>query len=96
MGSGNGTTGSPTASLVTVGSNSLVVGVGEDWNAAPSVTVGSNQTLIHLLALTGLNTFWTQRQSATIPASGTTVTINDTAPTNDMYNLTICEILAGP
>jgi hypothetical protein len=25
--------------------------------------------------------------------SGTTVTINDTAPTTDRYNLTICEVL---
>jgi len=41
-------------------------------------------------------TFWTQRQNATNPAAGTTVTINDTAPTNHRYNLTICEILAAP
>jgi hypothetical protein len=95
-GSGNGTTGTPTASLVTAGNNSLVVGVGEDWNAAPSVTVGPNQTLIHLWSVPNLATFWTQRQNATTPVSGTTVTINDTVPTNDLHNLTICEILAGP
>ena len=29
-------------------------------------------------------------------ASGTTVTINDTAPTTDRYNLIICEILPAP
>jgi hypothetical protein len=28
--------------------------------------------------------------------SGTTVVINDTAPTSDRYNLAICEILAAP
>jgi hypothetical protein len=95
-GTGNGTTGAPTASLVTLGSNSLVVGVGEDWNAAPSVTAGSNQTVVHQLAVPNLATFWAQRQNATTPAIGTTVTINDTVPTNHQFNFTICEILAAP
>jgi uncharacterized protein (TIGR03437 family) len=31
-----------------------------------------------------------------VASSGTTATINDTAPTADPYNLTICEILAAP
>jgi hypothetical protein len=94
-GSGNGTTGSPTASLVTTANNSLVVGAGEDWNAAPLVTPGPNQTVVHQLPLNNLATFWAQRQNATTLAIGTTVTINDTAPIDHMYNLTICEILAG-
>jgi hypothetical protein len=28
--------------------------------------------------------------------AGTVVTINDTAPTGDRYNLSICEILPAP
>ena len=35
-----------------------------------------------------------QRQTAATPQSGTSVTINDTAPTGDRYNLTVVEILA--
>jgi hypothetical protein len=95
-GTGSGATGTPTASLVTLGSNSLVVGMGEDWNAAPSVTAAASQTIVHQKAVPNLATFWAQRQNATTPAVGTTVTINDTVPTNHQYNLTISEILAAP
>ena len=41
------------------------------------------------------DTFWVQRTTNLVPLSGTTVTINDIAPTGDRYNLTICEIKAG-
>jgi hypothetical protein len=33
-----------------------------------------------------------QRMTNPVAAAGTSVTINDTAPTADRYNLTICEI----
>ena len=94
-GTGSGATGVPTASLVTLGSNSLVVGVGEDWNAAPSVTAGTNQAVVHQLAVPNLATFWAQRQNATTPTIGTTVTMNDTVPTNHQFNFAICEIIPG-
>jgi hypothetical protein len=87
--------GSPTASLVTTGSNSWVLGVGSDWDNAIARTLGAGQTLIHQdLSLTG-DTYWVQRMSSPIPASGITATINDTAPTKDRYNLSIIELLAG-
>ena len=48
----------------------------------------------YLLASVIDNRHWVQRQNSTTPASGTTVMINDTAPTTDRYNLTLAEILA--
>jgi hypothetical protein len=63
---------------------------------AASGIVGPNQTLIYALTLTNLASFWNQRQNATTTASGTTVTINDTAPTNHRFNVTICEVLPAP
>ena len=42
------------------------------------------------------STFWVQRQNSFTPLKGTTVTINDTAPTADRYDLSICEILPAP
>jgi hypothetical protein len=73
-----------------------VVGVGNDFDRAVARTVGSGQTLVHqLLSSTG-DTYWVQRQTSPTPSSGTTVTINDTAPTNDSYNLAICEVRAMP
>ena len=86
-------TGAPTASLVTTRNNSWVFGVGNDWDGAAARTPGTNQGLVHQLLLTRLDTFWVQKQNATTPLSGTTVTINDTAPTNHRYNLTLVEVL---
>jgi hypothetical protein len=39
-----------------------------------------------------VDTFWVQRQNATVQPAGTVVTINDTAPVNDGWNLSIVEI----
>jgi len=44
-------------------------------------TLGANQTLVHPYIT---------------PTGDTSVTINDTAPTTDRYNLSICEILPAP
>jgi len=88
-------TGAPTASLVTTGNNSWVLGVGNDFSNAIARAVGTGQVLIHQdLTSTG-DTYWVQRATSAIPASGTTVTINDTAPTKDKYNLSIVELLAA-
>jgi hypothetical protein len=72
----------------------LVIGVGSDWDKATSRTVGSNQTMVHQYLATVANTYWVQRVTTLAPA-GTTVTVNDTAPTTDRYNLAICEVV-GP
>jgi hypothetical protein len=40
------------------------------------------------------DTYWVQRTTNAVAATGTSVTINDTAPAGDRYNLTICEIRA--
>jgi hypothetical protein len=94
--SANARTGAPTATLVTTRNNSWVFGVGNDYDNAIARTVGSGQTMIHQNLSPAGDTYWVQRRNATTPASGTSVTINDTAPTGDRYNLSICEILAGP
>jgi len=89
----NASSGAPSASLITTRNSSLVLGVGSDWDTATARTLGTNQTLVHQLLSTNGDTYWVQRQTATTPLSGTSVTINDTAPTGDRYNLSICEIL---
>jgi uncharacterized repeat protein (TIGR01451 family) len=95
QGSANSGGGAPTASLATTRANSLVLGVGNDWDKAINRTPGTGQTVVHQdLSPTG-DTYWVQRQSATTAAIGTSVTINDTAPTGDRYNLAIVEILAS-
>jgi len=37
-----------------------------------------------------------QQVTNPVALAGTVVTINDTAPTGDRYNLTICEVLPAP
>jgi PKD repeat protein len=92
--SANGASGAPAASLVTTRSNSLVIGVGNDYDHAISRTVGAAQVLVHQDLAPVDDTYWVQRQANVTSSSGTLVPINDTAPTSDRYNLAICEILA--
>jgi hypothetical protein len=95
-GTGNSISGAPTASLTTTRNGSWVVGVGVDFDRALNRTAGANQTIVHedlQNSPAAVDTFWVQMQNAPTPLSGTTVTINDTAPTTDRYDLSICEIL---
>src|SRR6266404_4979117 len=95
IGTGNARTGAPTASLITTRASSLVLGVGNDWDNAIARTVGAGQVLVHQdLASVG-DTYWVQRQTNLTASSGTSVTINDTAPTGDRYNLSIVEVLVS-
>ncbi len=89
----NATTGAPSASLVTTRSNSLVLGVGNDFDNAVARTAGPGQSLVFQVLTTTGDTYWVQRQNTTTPVSGTTVAINDTAPTGDRYNLSLVEVL---
>jgi hypothetical protein len=95
-GTGNANPGAPTASLTTTRNNSWVIGVGNDWDTAIARTPGANQLVVNPYLATVGDTYWVQRQTSTTPVSGTIVTINDTAPTTDRYNLSICEILPAP
>lgn len=88
--------GSPAASLTTTRAGSWVWGVGTDWSSPVARTVGPNQTLVDQFLAPAGDTYWVQRQNAPTAASGTLVTINDTAPTNDMWNLALIEVLAAP
>ncbi len=95
-GSASAASGAPTASLVTTRAGSWVWGVGEDWDKAAARTVGPGQTLVDQFLSPSGDTFWTQRQTATTAAAGTTVTINDTAPTADRWDLALVEVRAAP
>src|SRR5216684_3210987 len=93
--SANGATGAPTATLTTTRANSVVFAVGDDPTAKVARTIGANQSLVHQLLCapsTQTCTLWVQQTPKLIPASGTAVTINDTAPTADAWNLSLVEI----
>ncbi|WP_270888966.1 galactose oxidase-like domain-containing protein [Pedococcus sp. 5OH_020] len=88
--------GAPAATLTTTRAGSWVWGVGTDWSTATSRTVGTGQTLVDQFLAPAADTYWVQRQNAPTPASGTAVTINDTGPVGDRYDLALVEVLASP
>jgi hypothetical protein len=94
-GSGQCAVGRADGDLTTTRANSVVAGVGTDWDNAVVRTVASGQTMVHQYLPAVGDTYWVQRTTSPVPASGTTVTINDSAPTADRFNLTICEIRSG-
>jgi len=85
--------GAPSATLITTRSNSWVLGVGNDFDNAIARTPGANQALVQQYLTSAGDTYWVQKQNSMTPLSGTSVTINDTAPTGDRYNLSIVEVL---
>jgi hypothetical protein len=89
----SGASGAPTVTLTSTKAGSLVFGVGTDWDTATARTLGSDQTLIHQYLAPVSDTYWVQRQLNPIVASGTNVTLNDTAPTNDRWNFASVEIV---
>jgi len=93
--SGSAASGSPRASLVTTRNNSWVIGVGNDFDNAIARTPAAGQKLVHQYLTPAGDTYWVQMQNGPIAASGTNVTITDTAPTGDQYNLSICELLSA-
>lgn len=72
------------------------LGSGYGLGVPTARTVGPNQTLVDQFLAPAGDTYWLQRQNAPTAATGTLVTINDTAPTNDMWNLAVIEVLAAP
>ena len=85
--------GAPAATLVTTQNGSWVFGVGNDFDNAIARTPGTGQSLLHQYLTPGGDTYWVQMQNAPTPLGGTSVTINDTAPTTDRYNLSVVEVL---
>ena len=89
----SGQTGAPTVTLATTAANAWVYAVGNDWDKAIARTPGAGQTMVHQWVDTPTgDTMWVQRLNGAVVAPGTTVTINDTAPTMDQWNLTAVEI----
>jgi hypothetical protein len=93
---GGATSGAPRVSLTTTADGSWVFGVGNDWDSARGRTIGADQAFQHQWVDSGSgDTFWMQRRNSQTARAGTTVTIDDTAPTDDQWNLTAVEVLAG-
>jgi hypothetical protein len=62
IGTGNASTGAPSASLVTTRNNSWVFAVGNDYDNAIARTVGTGQSLVHQDLSPSQDTYWVQMQ----------------------------------
>jgi hypothetical protein len=78
--------------LSTTRNNSLLIAVGNDWDNATARTLSSGQTLVHQSLSPNGDTYWVQRSTSAIPLGGTTVSVSDTAPTTDRWNLSVVEV----
>lgn len=98
FGTAASTSAAPTVSITTTRNNSWVWGAGNDpanAGGATSAVAGTNQLLLRNSKDTTVNACsgWAQRQTALTPVSGTSVTINNTAPSTDSCNILAVEIL---
>jgi hypothetical protein len=84
-------TGAPTASVRTTWAGSWVWGVGIDWAKGIARTPAAGQS-IAAQHLDPTDTYWTQATQKVTFVKGTVVTIHDTAPTADPYNMVLVEI----
>src|ERR1700692_3959831 len=73
--------------------NSWVVGVGNDYDNAIARTPASGQTLVHQNFSPVGDTYWVQMLNSPTPSSGSSVSLSDSAPASDRFNLSLCEIL---
>ncbi|WP_194917016.1 Ig-like domain repeat protein [Catenulispora rubra] len=89
-------TGLGHVSVTTTAAGSQVYGAGEDYTNAQSRTVASGQRLFSQWVDTAVgDTFWTQGTTGTTIPSGTKVTLSDTAPTGDTWNMAAVEVLGS-
>jgi hypothetical protein len=90
----NAAQGAPTATLITTRANSLVVAVGTDWDNARTMVPSAGQVLVNSFNTPNGDTYWSQRTSSPVAASGTSVTIRDSYATlmPDRWNVAAVEI----
>ncbi len=93
---GSAQSGAPRTALTTTRSSSWIFGVGNDWDHAVSRTPAAGQTITHEWVDSGVgDTFWMQSLTSATPSSGTSVALQDTAPTSDRWNLVAVEVLGA-
>jgi hypothetical protein len=88
-----GATGAPSVKLTTTEDGSLVFGVGNDWDNATPRTLPAGWTMLDQWSNASVgDDYWTQYTTNPTGAPGSVVTVNDTAPTADSWNLVAIEL----
>ena len=88
--------GAPSVKLKATSAGSWMLAAGSDWDSAAARTAGPGQILLsQVLDSRAQNTFWAQGTTEPSRAPGQSVTVSDTAPTGDRWNLAVVEVLPG-
>jgi hypothetical protein len=86
--------GAPSLKLTTQGAPSRVFAVGHDYDNAIARTLPANWTMLDQWLDTGAgDTSWTQYTSVPVSPAGSVVTVADTAPTADRWDLAAVELI---
>jgi len=89
--------GPPSVTLTTQAAGSYSFAVGEDWDHAIARTPDTGQSLVdQWVDTTNGDTFWVQGTWNTSMAAGQSVTLDDTAPTTDQWNMAAVEVTPKP
>ncbi|MGO9761051.1 MAG: hypothetical protein ACLP1Q_07320 [Solirubrobacteraceae bacterium] len=89
----SGAAGEPHGELKTTAADSWVWAVGDDWATSTPRVPGPAQQVVHQGFDSLGDTYWVQATDGVTPVAGTTVEINDTAPTADPFDLVLVEVL---
>jgi beta-lactam-binding protein with PASTA domain len=87
-----GVAGDPTASITSTRANSLVFGVGVDWDNARTITAGAAQTKLNQSTTAITDTYWSQRANNPVPLAGVPITLSATGTGTDRWNFAVVEI----
>jgi len=87
-------TGAPSLKLTTTKATSLVFAVGNDWKRAVARTLPAGWVILDQWVSTSVgDTYWSQYTNQPTGPAGSVVTVSDTAPTNDRWNLVAVELV---
>jgi hypothetical protein len=85
--------GAPRVKLTSTAAGSLSFAVGNDWEHAVPRTLGAGQIRVSQWADTATgDTYWAQGTARASSAARQVITLNDTAPSADDWNLTAVEV----
>jgi hypothetical protein len=90
----SGDTGAPHLQLRTLSATSLIFAAGNDWDSATARQLPTGWVLLdqRLDTQTG-DTFWSQYTNQPTGAAGSRITVSDTSPTNDRWDLAAVELI---
>jgi hypothetical protein len=86
--------GAPHLTLKTLAATSLVFAAGNDWDRSAARTLPVGWVMLDQWLSTGTgDTYWSQYTNHPTGAAGSLVSVHDTAPTNDSWNLAAVELV---